>query len=122
IDLIGIDLCVAILLPDESTKSLGVDFLARGIRRQQNVGLIEGFPLGDDVTALEPLQHDTGKNQMRRRGADVDADAENANFILAFQRTSGAGKINAPALGFFDRHLSSPSSCRRAPRASTSLL
>ena len=92
VDLVGIDLGVLVLLGDEGAERVGVDRLLGRIGREQDVGLIEGLALGDDVAAVEPLQHDAREHEMRGRRADVDADAENADLVLVVERAAGRWK------------------------------
>ena len=61
---------------------------------------VERLALGDDVAAVEPLQHDAREHQVRGRGADVDADAEHDDLVFALERAPGRGKENAAALVF----------------------
>ena len=108
VDLVGIDLGVGVFLGDEGAERLGVDGVLGGIRRQQDVGGVERLALGDDVAAVEPLQHDAREHQMRGRRADVDADAEHDDLVLALERTARRGKENAAALLVF---VHSPDCC-----------
>ena len=100
VDLVGIDLGVGIFLLDEGAERVGVDGVLGGVGRQQDVGGVERLALGDDIAAVEPLQHDAREHQMRCRRADVDADAEHDDLVLALQRAAGRGKENAAALVF----------------------
>jgi hypothetical protein len=74
---------------DEGAERIGVDFFRSRVGRQQNVRLVKAFPFGDDVAAVEPLQHDAGEHEVRRRRADVDADRQDAQFVLFAERASG---------------------------------
>ena len=100
VDLVGIDLGVGVFLLDEGAERLGVDGVLGGVGRQQDVGGVERLALGDDIAAVEPLQHDPREHQMRGRRADVDADAEHDDLVLALERAPGRGKENAAALVF----------------------
>ncbi len=101
VDLVGIDHGVFVLLLEERAQRVGVDLILGRIGREQNVGLIEGLALGDDIAAVEPFQHDARKHEMRCRRADVDPDAQDADLVLSLQAASGGGKENPPA-GFVD--------------------
>jgi hypothetical protein len=44
----------------------------------QDVGLKKAFALGDDIAAVEPLQHNAREYEMRGRRSDVDPDRKHA--------------------------------------------
>ena len=92
IDLVGIDLGVVIFLLDEGAERLGVDGVLGRVGRQQDVGGVERLALADDVAAVEPLQHDPREHQMRCRRADIDADAEHDDLVLALERAARSRK------------------------------
>ena len=123
VDLVGIDLGVLVLARDEGAERVGVDGFLGRVGREQNVGLIEAFALGDDIAAVEPLQHDAREHKVRGRRADVDADREHAQLVLLAERAAGRGKENAAALGFVSVMpcLHARPSCRACPRQSTAL-
>ena len=108
VDLVRIDIGVLVLALDEGAERLRVDLLLGRIGREQDVGLEEGLASGDDVAAVEPLQHDAREHQMRGRRADVDADAENDDLVLVDQRAPGRGEEDAAALGFVIAHRANP--------------
>ena len=78
IDLLGIDFGVAVLPLDKRAERLGVDRLLRRVGRDQDVGLKKAFALGDDIAAVEPLQHNAREYEMRGRRSDVDPDRKHA--------------------------------------------
>src|SRR5439155_12574220 len=82
---------------------------------------------GDDVATVEPLQHDAREDQMGGRGANIDADAEDDDFVLLDERAPGAGEEDAAADLFFSIH-PWPSGCslllittRRAAKSTINL-
>src|SRR5262249_19951891 len=77
---------------------VGVDRVLSGVRREQDVGLIKALALGDDVAAVEPLQHDAREYEMRGRRSDVDPHREHAQFVFFAEGTPGVGEENAAAL------------------------
>jgi hypothetical protein len=87
------------LLLEERAQRIGVDRFFGGIRREKDVGLVEGLALGDDIAAVEPLQHDAREHEVGGRGADIDPDAQHADLVFSLQAASGGGKEN-PAAGF----------------------
>ena len=66
--------------------------------------MIERFPGGDDVAAVEPLQNDARKYQMRGGRTDIDADAQDDDLIFLDERAPGAGEKNAAAFGLVAAH------------------
>ena len=95
----------------KAPSAVGVDrLLAVGrIGREQDVGLIEGLALGDDVAAVEPLQHDAREHEMRGRRADVDADAEHEISSSSTSERPVLRKEYAAACGFFGHSINAPS-------------
>ncbi len=89
VDLVGIDLGVRVLAGDERAERVGIDVLLRRIGREQDVGLVERLALAHHVAGIEPLQHNAREHEVRGRGADIDADGEQADFVLFGQRASG---------------------------------
>ena len=66
----------------EFLQPWGVDRVRFGIGREQDVGFEQDFAGGHDIARIRPLQRDAGEGEMRRRGADVDADAEQLDFVF----------------------------------------
>ncbi len=97
IDLVRLDLGVLVLARDEGAERIGVDGVFAGIGRQQDVGLIEALALGDDIAAVEPLQHDAREYQVRGRRADIDADREHAELVIFAEGAPGVGEEDAAA-------------------------
>ena len=58
IDLLGVDLGIAVLALDEGAERCGVDLVFAAIGREQDVGLVERLADRDHVAAVEPLQND----------------------------------------------------------------
>ena len=82
---------------DERTERPCVDRILARIGREQDVGLVKDLALAHHIAGVEPLQHDARKHEVRGGRADVDADAEQADLVLAFERSALAGKENAAA-------------------------
>jgi hypothetical protein len=97
VDLVGIDIGALVLSLDEGAERLRVDLFLGGIGREQDVGVVEGFARADDITAVEPLQHDAGEHEMRGGRADIDADAQDDDFVLVDERASRAGEEDTAA-------------------------
>ena len=87
----GIDLIlrqsgVAIAAADEGTEFFGIDGAVGQKRRQQDWRAPHDLTADHDKAARQPLrlplQGDLGKQQMRRRAADIDADRLERNVVL----------------------------------------
>ena len=65
---------------------------------------MDDFTLGDNITRIKPFEIDFRKQDMRRRGADIDANCLEDNFIFLNQAAFGTGKKNAAASSFIRRH------------------
>ncbi len=108
VDLVGIDHRVLVLLLEERAERFRVDLILGRIGREQNIGLIKGLAFGHDITAVEPLQHDAREHEMRGRRPDIDANAQDADFIFFRERAAGRRKEYATAVFInFNRHLCS---------------
>ena len=76
---------------------LGIDVRAIGIRRKLDWRFVQGFALGDDITRADTFHEHAGEHQMGRRRPDVDAHAEQLDFLFLGNMAGGTRK---PPAGF----------------------
>ncbi len=85
VDVVGIDLGEVVAAAEEFGEVVGVDGVVRQIGRQLDRRLPHDLALDHDEAArqrgAEPLQMHQRKHQVRRRGADVDADGSQLDVI-----------------------------------------
>src|SRR6266699_6483784 len=55
--------------------------------------------LGHDVAVVEPLEHQAREDEVRGRGADVDADARETDLVLDLEAAPDVAEED-PAAGF----------------------
>jgi len=70
-----------------------------GIGREKDFGFVDDLALGHDVAVVEPFEHQAREDEVRGGGADVDADADQADLILGFEAAPDAAEED-PAAGF----------------------
>ncbi len=104
IDFFGHDVRDLVLLGDERPQRVDIDGAVGGVGRQKDVGLMDDLAFGDHIAVVETLQNQARKNDMRGRRADIDADADQNDFVLALETAARAGEEYPPALVFFFAH------------------
>src|SRR5207249_10140064 len=65
-----------------AAERLRVDARVAGIGSEKNLGFVNDLALGHDVAVVQALEHEAGKDDVRGGGADVDADAGEADLVL----------------------------------------
>ena len=83
---------------DKPAERLCVDVLAIGIGRELYRRLMQGFALGHDIARADPLHKHAGEYQMGRRRPDIDAHAQELDFLFLGDVAGGAGEPPARRL------------------------
>ena len=94
VDRVGRNTGQRVLALDERAERRRVDRLFVGVGREQDVGLEERLARGDDISRVEPFQHDAREHQVRGRRPDIDADAGEPDLVVERQRPTGIGEEN----------------------------
>ena len=92
VDFLAADLGVLVLLVDESFERFDVDSGIVDVGREQNLRFVQDFAFGDAITRTFEGQFQPGKNQVRCRRADVDADAGELKIFFLLHVAVGIGK------------------------------
>jgi len=87
-----------VLRADETAQRRGVDAAIFGIRRQQNIGLVQQFAPDHPGAIAAPLQHDPRKHQMSRGRSDIHARTHQPDFGVTLRRATAVGEEHPPAL------------------------
>ena len=88
-----------VLAVDEGAERLGVDRHVVGVGRQQHVGFVDDFALGHDIAVVQPLKHQAREHKVRGGRTDIDANTDEADFVLFLEAAPHIREKHASADG-----------------------
>ena len=105
VDLLGAYAGQGVLRVDKHAQRISVDgHVVSGagsaeVGRQQHIAFMQHGAFSHDVAAVQPLQPQPRKHQMRGAGADVDTDADEHDFVFKFQAAADVAEEDPSAVG-----------------------